>query len=229
VAAAAQARTAGSAAEAGLKTAAVAVLAAALALSAAGTARADGDPASDVLYTQWASTPFGAAIPPEVTRRLDDVVQSARAAGYPIKVAVIASPPDLGTAYVLWRKPQEYAHFLGQELVFLYKGRLLVVMPNGYGLWRYKHDTTAERRALPKPSASSSASALVDSAVTAVARLAAANGHPVTVPPPARVSSSGSGGSKLMDRVIIGVAAAAFIVLAVLVPTLVRRRPRTTS
>ena len=200
-----------------------------LALSAAGAGRADGDPASDVLYTEWVSTPFGAPIPPEVRKRLDDVVQSARAAGYPIKVAVIASPPDLGTAYVLWRKPQEYAHFLGEELVFLYKGRLLIVMPNGYGLWWSKHSTQKERRALPKPAGgSSSATALVDRAVGAVAKLATASGHPVSVPPPAHVSSSGSGGSKLMDRVIIGIAAAAFVVLVVLVPTLMRRRPRTT-
>lgn len=197
---------------------------------AAGAARADGDPASDVLYTQWVFTPFGAGIPKEVSRRLDDVVQRARADGYPIKVAIIGSPPDLGTAYVLWRKPQPYARFLGQELVFLYKQRLLVVMPNGYGIYWYQHDTTAERRtlaALP-PASSASTVDLVDRGVTAVARLASSAGHPVPVPPRVGVSEPSGGGSRLMDRVIIGVAAAAFIVLVILVPTLLRRRIRTT-
>jgi len=165
--------------------------------------------------------------------RLDDVVQSARSSGYPIKVAVIGAPADLGTAYTLWRQPQRYAHFLGEELVFLYKGRLLIVMPNGFGLWWYKHDTAAERRVLTSIPATPSSggdqtTALVNGAATAVAKLASAAGHPVAVPPPARTASPGSGGSQLMDRVIIGVAAAAFVVLVILVPGFVRRRLRTT-
>ena len=33
----------------------------------------------------------------------------------------------------LWRNPRGYARFLGIELSLAYKGRLLVVMPNGFG------------------------------------------------------------------------------------------------
>ena len=48
-------------------------------------------------------------------------------------MAIIAKPDDLGSVTSLWREPQAYAHFLGLELSLAYKGRLLVVMPNGFG------------------------------------------------------------------------------------------------
>ena len=93
---------AGRAAEAGLITPAalVVIVAALAALSASPVARADGDPASDVLYTQWVFLPFEAPIPKPVAARLQQVVQSARSAGYPIKVAIIDIPADLGTSEV---------------------------------------------------------------------------------------------------------------------------------
>ena len=37
---------------------------------------------------------------------------------------------------VLFRKPQRYADFLGQEIIYFYRGPLLVVMPNGYGIFQ---------------------------------------------------------------------------------------------
>ena len=49
---------------------------------------------------------------------------------------MIASPTDLGSVTELWRQPQNYARFLAQELSLLYRGPLLVVMPNGYGRYR---------------------------------------------------------------------------------------------
>lgn len=218
-------------AAAGLTRLAVIVIAATVGLTAVATARADGDPASDVLYTQYVFLPFEAPIPKEVASRLDQTVQSSRSAGYTIKVAIIGAPADLGTAYVLWRKPQRYARFLGQELVYLYKGPLLIVMPNAFGFFHYKHGVTAERKLLAKlrVAGGQDSVGLVNSAVTAVAKLAAASGHPVPVPPPANVESPSGGGSQLMDRIIIGIAAAAFIVLVVVVPTLYRRRARATQ
>ncbi|TMK69488.1 MAG: hypothetical protein E6G50_12240 [Actinobacteria bacterium] len=224
-------RSTGRAAEAGLtlRFAAVLSVAALAAFALVGSARADGDPASDVLYTQRVFLPFESPVPKPVSSRLDAVVQSARSSRYPIKVAVIGTPADLGTAYALWKKPQEYARFLGQELVFLYKGTLLIVMPSGFGVYHYRHSVAPELRALVKLSVERNGiDGLVDSAVTAVARLAAANGHPVPVPPPAKASDSGSGsGSQLLERSIIGAAGAAFVILIVVVPVVHRRRART--
>jgi hypothetical protein len=34
----------------------------------------------------------------------------------------------------LWRHPETYARFLGAELALVYRGTVMVVMPNGYGL-----------------------------------------------------------------------------------------------
>jgi hypothetical protein len=157
---------------------------------------------------------------------LHRVVQSARSAGYPIKVAVIDQPADLGTAYALWQKPQQYARFLGQELVFLYKGPLLIVMPNGYGIFHYKHPVAAERAVLDKLRVGSGPDGRVNSAVKAVARLSAATGHPVPVPPPAKLSGERSGSSQTIDRLIIAAAGAAVVILIVAVPVAHRWRAR---
>ena len=54
----------------------------------------------------------------------------------PLRVAVIASASDLGAVTALWHRPQDYARFLGQEVSLLYRGEILVVMPDGYGLAR---------------------------------------------------------------------------------------------
>ena len=154
-------------------------------------------------------------------------MQSARSAGYSIKVAVIGAPADLGTAYALWRRPQQYARFLGAELVFLYKGPLLIVMPDGFGFFHYRHDVTAERSVLGKLHVQTGPDGLVGAAVVAVARLAAAAGHPIPVPPPAKLSDGGSGSSsQLLDRIIIAAAGAAFVVLLVVVPVVHRWRAR---
>ena len=113
----------------------VALLASAAALAVPPPAAADGDPASDVLLTQWAFVPYGAPISAPVTQQLETVIARTRKAGYPIKVAIIGSPYDLGSVSSLYGKPREYAKFLGSELTFLYHGRLLIVMPQGYGYY----------------------------------------------------------------------------------------------
>jgi hypothetical protein len=184
-------------------------------LIAAPVARGDGDPASDVLYTQWLFVPFNAPIPKPDVDRLQTVIQRARTNGYPVRVALIGAPADLGSAFTLWGKPQQYAQFLGQELQFLYKGRLLIVMPNGYGFSRGgKH--TAEASALDRLKVTPGAVGLADSAIRAVARLAARSGHPVAIPPKAKRSSSS------IDRIIIVVAA--IVVLAALAAFGLRKR-----
>ena len=98
-------------------------------------ARADGDPASDVLATQAMFLPQDASIPTAAAVQLAALLQEARRGGHPIRVAVIASPSDLGSVSELWRRPQAYAEFLGQELSLTYGGPLVVVMPGGVGLY----------------------------------------------------------------------------------------------
>src|SRR3954470_11877605 len=102
-------------------------------LSMPAAARANGDPASDYLLVQSIFLPFDAKVDPDVTARLSDVIREADKANFRIKVAVIATRYDLGTAFSLYNKPERYAEFLGLELSFQYRDRLLVVMPKGYG------------------------------------------------------------------------------------------------
>jgi hypothetical protein len=194
---------------------ALAALAIAVALSLPGGAHADGDPASDVLYTKSVFIPFNAPIPKAEVDRLQAVVAGARANGYPVKVALIGTASDLGSAYTLWGKPQQYAQFLGAELVFLYRGRLLVVMPNGYGFSRDGKPTT-EASALRGLKVSPGPVGLPESAVKAVTKLASAAGHPVTAPgKPKRKGSGSSNGLVIVIVVVVAVALAG--VLAVVV------------
>ena len=102
------------------------------ALVLAGTAVADGDPASDVLLSQDQFTPYP---PPssKAVKTLTDAISAASANGDHIKVAVIGSKNDLGSVPSLLGQPRKYARFLGAELSFFYKGPLLVVMSAGFG------------------------------------------------------------------------------------------------
>ena len=94
-------------------------------------ARADGDPASDVLLAQPLYLPQDASVPPAEQTQLASLLAAAHQAGYDVRVALIAQPADLGSITALWRQPQNYARFLGQELSLNYTGALLVVMPTG--------------------------------------------------------------------------------------------------
>jgi hypothetical protein len=184
-----------------------------LALSAVATpaARADGDPASDYLLAQQVFFPFDAKYPAEQQAAFSSLVQEANGAGFKIRVALIAGSYDMGSVTSLWRQPRTYARFLGEELSFLYKQRLLVVMPNGYGFNWPGHSTTAEYAVLeklPKPAAPAK---LVASAQTAVQRLAAASG--IVLAPPKHVGTASQRNSN--DRIVIIAAVAVFLVLAV--------------
>jgi hypothetical protein len=145
-------------------------VAAALAVTA-GTARADGDPASDVLAFQDVYLPFQA--PSQAAKgRLADAIAASNRAGRPIKVAVIATAQDLGSIPSLFGKPAQYAHFLGLELPF-YPSRLLIVMPAGFGVWEHGRSIAPAERALQGLAAGSDSESLTDAATTAVQRLRA--------------------------------------------------------
>jgi hypothetical protein len=178
-------------------------------LLAPAIAHADGDPASDVLlYEKW-YLPYR---PPSAAAKsnLTAVVAAANKAGYPIRVAVIQSPTDLGSIPQLFGKPKTYASFLAQELAFGYRKRVLIVMPAGFGFSPGLVKATGAQAdsgtgyapvpdvremklvaGLPKPAGSTS-DQLTDAAAQAVRALAKADGHtlPAHLAPP-----SGSGGS----------------------------------
>lgn len=188
----------------------VALAAVAALLAIAAPARADGDPASDYLLGKPLFVPSDAGVPSANVEQLNSVIADARARGYTIRVALIATRYDMGSVYELWKRPKIYARFLGQELAFLYKGRLLVVMPNGYGTSRHGKAVPAMQAVvdrLPPPAAGGAE--LANAAARAVQRLAAASGAIVTLPPLTAPSSSGA----THDRLTIGIAAAVLIAL----------------
>lgn len=189
-----------------------------LALVAAPAARADGDPASDYLYTRQVFLPFDLKIPAETQRSFEETVAGANRAGYRIRVAVIASAYDLGAVPSLWRQPQTYARFLGQELAFVYKQRLLIAMPNGFGLYWRGHSTDGEQALLAKVPVQGGVG-LVDAAQAAVVKLAAAHGIDARPAPPPK-STEGR------DRLVIIVATCVVIAAAIGVRLLLARRRR---
>jgi hypothetical protein len=174
------------------------------ALLAPATARADADPASDYLYSLWVFLPYETKVPAGDAAQLRAVVRESRKAGYPIKVAVIGSPSDLGGVSALWKKPGQYARFLGSELTFLYKGRLLVVMPNGFGFSKNGLPVPKEARAFDEVEIGPGGVGLAQGATAAVRALAAANGHPVALP--SEHPAGGKDDHSTRDRAIIGVA-----------------------
>jgi len=145
-----------------------------IAAVAAQSARADGDPASDYLLVQRVFVPYEGAGASAQQRALTKAVAAANKAGFTIRVAVIFSSYDLGSVTSLWRKPQTYAKFLGVELSFVYKQRLLVVMPNGFGFNWPKHSPKAAYALLARIPVKRGAAGLLESATGAVQALAKA-------------------------------------------------------
>jgi hypothetical protein len=181
---------------------------------AAPLAHADGDPASDYLYTQKVFVPFDVAKQPGP---LAADIEGATKAGFTIRVAVIGSAYDLGSVPSLWRKPQLYARFLGAELAFVYKQRLLIVMPNGFGFYWKGHPVTREYATLAKVHIAPGNPGLLTAARDAVQALAAdANVH--VQPQAAPKSTTGR------DRAIIAIVALALIAAALAGRVALRRR-----
>ena len=186
----------------------------------AGTARADGDPASDYLYGLKVFLPFDVKVPKERQREFRSFVETTNRSGYAIRVAVIGSSYDLGSVTSLWRRPRTYARFLGAELQFVYANRLLIVMPNGFGMYWKGHSVDREYAVLSKIPIEKGSAGLVDAAQTAVSRLAAASGVKVKRTAPATVPDGGG-----QSRAVIILAAVAAVAVAVLA-RLALRRPR---
>jgi hypothetical protein len=167
----------------------VAAVLAALALFPA-LARADGDPASDVLITGRVFWPYQVNYPTPDATALNSRVIEAGKKGYKVRVAMIQNQFDLGSAGLLYKHPQDYSKFLAQELANFNTDWVLVVMPNGYGIYHCvgirrpegyvdpcekEKPTAADQkllRSLPAPSSSNLAAA----GASAVKELAALHG-----------------------------------------------------
>jgi len=195
----------------------VVVLLLAFALLVPASARANGDPASDVLLTQQVFLPFEAPVSKSVAGDLRRTVSTANGKGYKIRVALIAFSSDLGTAVSLWKHPEDYSKFLGKEIAFVYSGPLLVSMPSGFGFYDQGRPVAKQQQVLAKLRPGTTPTPLAESTTAAVRALAASGG--VTVP---RSSGSSSG----HDRLILGAAVAAFLVVLVVPAGFVRRRAR---
>jgi hypothetical protein len=190
----------------------------------AGFVLADGDPASDVLLGQNVYYPYSPAVPRGIQNTLDAETAAAKKAGLAIKVALIASPVDLGVIPELFGQPQNYAKFLDKEISFQGRQPLLVVMPAGYGAQGVSAKAAAALPDLALPKTKTSVG-LAQAAVTAVAKIAAADGHPIKGV--AGVSSGSSGASSSTAPLLIGLIAAAVVVAGGLI--LLRRRQGTAS
>jgi hypothetical protein len=178
------------------------VLAAAL-VAAAGlavpAARADGDPASDYLLSgQSFLSPFDGHISAADSQGLEALLASAKAQGFPLKLALIVTPYDLGAVPILFNKPQTYAKFLGEEDYYYWKDELLVVMPKGYGIYKGKNLPATDKAviaALPAPAAKDGP-ALAAAAERAVRALAAKHGITLSDNP----AGSAGGSSAWVER-----------------------------
>jgi hypothetical protein len=137
-----------------------------------GAARANGDPASDVLYLQDTYLPYG---PPSEAAATDlqAAVADANKAGYRTKVAVIVAPEDLGLVASLFGQPRVYARFLGAEIRTFFTGHLLVAMPQGFGIWFDRFDVEPQQKLLREVQIESGDSDGLTKAAAAAVRLLA--------------------------------------------------------
>jgi hypothetical protein len=191
------------------------VAAALVTLAFPATVKANGDPASDYLLGQKLFLPFTGKADEGDVSKLQKLLDAAAADGYPIRVAIIRTPEDLGTARALMNKAPRYAEFLGLELSFVYRKRLLVVMPNGFGYTVNGDPNPKAAKVLARiPPPGSDVTKQVQAATVAVQKLAASEGH--TLKGPKKESQT-------TDRIVI--AAASLAGAALIAAFVFYRRP----
>lgn len=198
----------------------LAVLGAAIlvATTSAALARADADPASDMLLTQSVFYPYTSMVSSQLQKALNAETAAASRAHLPIRVALIPGQLDLGGLPTLYEKPQQYAAFLDQELS---NPPLLVVMPDGFGLAGLKPSVASAGASLVRP-AGKSGDDLARAAIAAIPKLTDAAGHPIPAvsAPAGGGSSSGSATPAIAIVAVVAIAASAAIIV------FRRRRPR---
>jgi hypothetical protein len=184
-------------------------------------ALADGDPASDYLIGEQLFPSFEASSSGTDVTRLKGMLDDSKRKGFPLKVAVIAGRSDLGSVPSLFGKPEQYARFLGQEDFYFFKDELLVVMPQGYGLYKHGGVPPGDRAAIAKLPAPSTAAIepLLAAAARAVTALAERRGLSLA-------SETSAGANAWRDRVEIVAGVLVLCAVALGVRVLVRRGSR---
>ena len=126
----------------------IALAAAALAGLAAQAGRADGDPASDVLYFQDVFLPY---VKPsaDAAAKLTATVAAANKAGFRIKVAVIAPSRISARCRACSTGRTSTRASSASSCKSFYTQRLLVVMPAGFGVYDNGKPVDAEKRRSP--------------------------------------------------------------------------------
>ena len=200
------------------------------------SARGDGDPGSDVLVFQDLFVGSDAGLSVQQQVQLGGLLKTAARHGFPVRVAIIAGPSDLGAVTELWRNPRAYARFLGIELSLAYKQRLLVVMPSGFGFNWPGHSSQPAYRTLADVQLSPGGSGLFAATEAAVRKLATASGITLPSTAPAaggspstaatRNSGSGAPAPGRSTENLVGVIALTLAALALLFGLIRRVRPR---
>lgn len=185
---------------------AVSVLAAMLAPS---RVLADADPASDVLLLQNVFYPYNPSVSTSLQNVLNAETAAANHTGFPIKVALIDQPEDLGAIPSLFDKPQPYAQFLDQEISDVgAHAPVLVVMPDGYGIKGLPPTAIAAAASLAKPAGRDS-NDLARAAIIAVKSISAAAGHPLDNIHDQSNTGNGNGSTPLTVAILAVAAAVA--------------------
>ena len=105
-------------------------------LASSHDALADGDPASDYLIAQPMFLPFTATSRARKATRLRGAARESKASGFPLKVAVIATAQRPGRRSDPVRQAAAVRELPRPGGLYYFKDELLVVMPNGYGLYK---------------------------------------------------------------------------------------------
>ena len=184
---------------------------------------ADGDPASDYLTIQPVFTPLTPPSP-SLKARVFALANAAKKDGFPIRVAIIQSPTDLGAIPQLYGLPKRYAKFLGAELRYAYHGPLLIVMKQGYGYTQNGKPVPGSAkilRSIPPPSGASP-DQLTTAAIVAMRKIAAASDHILPANPPlqtngqqastSRSFSARHSGAIISIAIIVAITAAAGLI-----------------
>jgi hypothetical protein len=181
-------------------------------------ARADGDPASDILPGNDVALPFSPPASRAAAITIQALLRRVRAHGYPMKVAVVANKAGLGAYPELFPTPQRYAKLLATEIRFaVRKPHLLVVLPTGFG---QRNLGTAGANALRGVSLphTGDPTALTRAAIVAIAHVASANGHPTAVPQVTAGARPGAqGGRSSHTWIYVGLGVLALAALALIV------------
>jgi len=171
-------------------------LACTLACGAPPAARADGDPASDVLLVQDVFYPYRPKVSASLEAALEKSLRAlALAGGRQYRVAIIGAPDELGLVPEYWGHAQAYARFLDREISFNRPQSLLTVMPSGLGVMPA---AAAPGLADVPVDASHSSDGLARSAVLALVALARHEGHPIAMPSLAGSAPRGGGPGALV-------------------------------